>query len=176
MSKPNSLAALGEISQLAYVPTDFDKSVEYWTKTMGVGPFFLFENIALENMRYRGQSTDARFTVAIGYWGDVQIELIRAENDAPAHYNGEYGIKDRLHHVLLLTDDFSAAEQAFEDIGAETIVSGVFGGSRVAYVDPGDGPGGIVEVLETNDDIKGLFAMMKDAAKNWDGSEPLRKL
>ena len=176
MPKPGSIASIGDIAQMAYVPTDFEGAIDYWTKTMGVGPFFLFENIALDDMKYRGEPTDARFTVAIAYWGNVQIELVKPENDAPAHYNGEFGIKDRLHHVLILTEDFDSAQKALDDVGAETIVSGLFGGSRVVYADPGSGEGGLVEVLEVNQDTKGLFAVMQDAAKNWDGSDPIRSL
>lgn len=176
MPQADSIALLGDIAQLAFVPTDFEGAIEYWTGTMGVGPFFLFESIALEEMRYRGEPTEARFTVAIAYWGEIQIELVRAENDAPAHYNGEYGVRDRLHHVLILTEDFAATEKALADVGAETIVSGLFGGSRVVYADPGAGPGGLVEILEVNQDALDLFAMMKDAARGWDGSAPVRRL
>ena len=112
MPKPGSLTALGPCEQLAYVPSDFDAALKYWTETMGVGPFFLFENITLENMRYRGEPTDARFSVAMAYWNDIQIELFRPENDAPAHYNGEYGVQDRLHHTLVIVEDFEAAKRS----------------------------------------------------------------
>ena len=43
------------------------------------------------------------------------------------------------------------------------------------YVDAG-GPGHIVEQLQPMAGSEGLFAMMRDAAKDWDGSEPLRKV
>ena len=164
MPKPGSLTALRPCEQLAYVPSDFDAALKYWTETMGVGPFFLFENITLENMRYRGEPTDARFSVAMAYWNDIQIELFRPENDAPAHYNGEYGVQDRLHHTLVIVEDF------------EVIVEGTFGGARVYYVDPGAGPGGLLEILEKSEQGEQLFTMMRDAARDWDGSEPLRTL
>ncbi len=176
MPMPGSIAQLGPIVQLAYVPSDWDATINYWTKTMGVGPFFLFENIALDDMRYRGQPSDARFTVAIAYWGDMQIELVRAENDGPAHYNGEYGVKDQLHHVLIFVDDWAATLRAVEEAGAEVIVSGGFGGGNVVYVDPGSGPGGLIEIMKPGEGSEDLFAMMKAAAVDWDGSEPVRKL
>ncbi|MDP3673800.1 MAG: VOC family protein [Novosphingobium sp.] len=176
MPMPGSLAALGPIAQLAYVPSDWDGALEYWTRTMGVGPFFLIENIALDDMRYRGEPSEARFTVAIAYWGDVQIELVRADNDAPAHYNGEYGVKDQLHHVLIIVDDWAKAERAIAAAGAEVIVSGKFGGGNVAYVDPGSGPGGLVEIIVPGEGGPELFAMMKAASVGWDGSGPVRKL
>lgn len=176
MSKPNSIAALGPIVQMAYVPTDFDAAIDYWTETMGVGPFFMFENISLDEMKYRGEPTEAKFTVGIAYWGDIQIELVRGENDAPGHYNGEYGVKDQLHHVLLMVDDFAKAERVVAQAGAEIIVSGGFGGGKVMYVDPGSGPGGMVEILQPGEGVEDMFAMMKNAAKSWDGVEKICSL
>lgn len=176
MTKPGTLANLGPILQLAFVPSDFDAAIAYWTQTMGVGPFFLFENIALDDMRYRGTPTDARFTVAIAYWNDMQIELVRGDNDAPAHYNGEYGVKDQLHHMLVFVDDFAEAMRRVEEVGGEVIVSGGFGGGEVAYVDPGAGPGGLIEIMRPGEGAGDLFAMIREAARTWDGSDPVRRL
>lgn len=176
MPIPGSIAALGSIVQLAFVPSDWDAAIDHWTKTMGVGPFFLIENIALEDMRYCGEPTEARFAVAIAYWGDIQIELVRAENDAPAHYNGEYGNKGGLNHVLIMVDDWAEAERAIAAAGAKTIVSGKFGGGNVAYVDPGSGPGGLVEIIVPGEGSLELFAMIKAASVDWDGRDPVRKL
>lgn len=176
MPKPGSIPAFAPIAQLAYVPSDFDAALKYWTETMGVGPFFLIENIRLENMRYRGEPSDACFSVALAYWGDIQIELVRGENDAPAHYNGEYGVKDQIHHVLQLVDDFDAVAREVERVGGEAIVSGEFGGGKVAYFDLGGGPGNLVEVLQPGEGAHELFAMIKQAGVDWDGSDPVRKL
>ena len=176
MTKPKTIAGLGPIVQLAYVPSDWDATLRYWTETMGVGPFFLFEKLQLEGMKFKGEPNDAAFTLAIAYWGDVQIELVRAENDAPAHYNGEYAVHDRLNHVLILVDDFAEAERVVADAGAEVVVSGKFGGGEVMYVDPGAGPGSLVEILKPGPGGMDMFDMMKAAAQDWDGSDPIRTL
>lgn len=177
MTKIGPFKALGDIVQLAYLPTDFDATLRYWTETVGVGPFFLMENVRLGAMRYRGAPTDALFSIAIGYWGDVQIELIRPENDAPSIYNGAYGVKDRLHHVCIFVDSIADARRACSETGAEILVEGTVGDSgAVIYVDAGGGPGNVIELLEPMKGSEGLFAMMRDAARDWDGSEPLRIL
>lgn len=176
MPKPGKTAALAPISQMAFVPSDFEGAITYWTEKMGVGPFFLFENIALDDMKYRGKPTEARFTVAIAYWGDVQIELVKGENDAPAHYNGEYAVTDRLNHVLQFVDDFDASMRAVEEVGGEVIVSGGFGGGKVAYVDLGGGPGTLVEIMQPGEGAGDLFDLIKQAGIDWDGSDPVRKL
>lgn len=176
MPKPGSLTHFAPISQMAYAPSDFEAAIAHWTQNMGVGPFFMFENIALDDMEYCGEPTDARFTVAIAYWGDIQIELVRGENDAPAHYNGEYAVTDRLNHVLQFVDDFEASMAAVDAAGGKVIVSGGFGGGKVAYVDMGGGPGTLIEIMQPGEGAGDLFDMIKQAGIDWDGSEPVRKL
>ena len=163
--------------QLAWLPQDFDAAVRHWTQTMGVGPFFIMENIKLEDLRYLGEPTDAVFSLALAYWGDIQIELIRPENDAPSIYNGPYAVRDRLHHVCLLVDDIADAYAACAEHNAKILVEGKVGESgRVIYADPGGGPGSVIEILQTQPGTAELFGMIRQAGIGWDGSDPLRKL
>ncbi len=177
MGTENAIAALGEVMQLAFVPDDFDAAVEHWTKVMGVGPFFLMEGIHLEGMKYKGAPTDAVFDLALAYWGDIQIELIRPRDDHPSIYRGEYAdVGGGLHHVCILVDDIEEAYRVCGEQGAEIVIEGSLGDSRVIYVDPGRGPGSLVEILQQGESGPGQFAMIKQAGEGWDGSEPLRKL
>jgi len=125
MASTTGLAALGEIMQMAYVPDDFDAAVEHWTKRMGVGPFFLLEDIHLDGMTYKGAPTEARFDLALAYWGEIQIELIRPRDDHPSIYTGEYadvgaGSFGGLHHVCILVDDIADAYAACERQGDQS--------------------------------------------------------
>lgn len=179
--KKGGLASLGEIMQLAFVPDDFDAAVRHWTQTMGVGPFFLLEGIHLDGMKYKGEPTDAVFDLALAYWGELQIELIRPRDNHPSIYTGEYadlggGPMGNLHHVCILVDDIADAYAACEQHGAEIVIEGNFGSSRVIYADPGAGPGSLIEVLQQDPDGPDLFGMIKAAGEGWDGSEPLRSL
>jgi hypothetical protein len=56
------------------------------------------------------------------------------------------------------------------------VLEGRFGTSEVIYVDPGGGPGSLVEILQRAKDGPDLFGMIRAAAHSWDGSEPLRRL
>ncbi len=176
MARKTGISELGEVMQLAFVPDDFDAAVKHWTEGMGVGPFFLMEGIHLEGMKYRGKPTDAVFDLALAYWGDLQIELIRPRDDHPSIYTGEYGAVDGLHHVCILVDDIEEAYSVCGEQDAEVVIEGSLGDSRVIYVDPGSGPGGLVEILQQGAGGPDLFAMIKQAGESWDGSEPLRKL
>lgn len=175
--KPGPLKALGDVIQLAYFPTDFDAALRYWIETIGVGPFFVLNDVRLDEMTYRGVPTDAVFTMALGYWGDIQIELIKTDSDAPSLYTGDYAVRDRLHHVCIFVDDMAATRAACAEAGAEVIVAGKVGeDGEVIYVDPGQGPGHIIEFLQPVSGSVGLFQMMKDAARGWDGTDPIRVL
>lgn len=177
MTGTGSLASLGDIMQLAYVPSDFDAALKHWTEVIGAGPFFLLPDMSLPGGRYRGAPSDPVFTMALGYWGGMQIELIRPENDAPSIYRGDYGVTDRLHHVCILVDSIAEARARCAAAGADIVFEAPVGDSGgVIYADPGAGPGNLVELLEPQAGTRELFAMMRDAAKGWDGSEPVRSL
>jgi hypothetical protein len=173
-----TLASFGPSIQNAFVPKDFDRALTYWTKTMGVGPFFLMPHVKLENPKYRGQPTAADFDVAIAYWGDTQIELIRQHNDAPSIYKSwrDEG-REGLHHTLQLVDDMAAARAAVAAAGGEILQEGgLAGGGEVIYADLGGGPGTMIELLKPGPGGQGFFDMMKAAAKGWDGADPVRRL
>ncbi|MEZ5743041.1 MAG: VOC family protein [Sphingomonadaceae bacterium] len=177
MTKPNALTSLGPVGQLAYLPSDFDAAVKYWTETMGVGPFYVMENVALGDCKYKGVPTGSVFTIAIAYWGDVQIELIRPENGEPGIYVGEYAVTDCLHHICIFVDDIAEARKAAAEAGATVLIEGTVGADgEVIYVDPGAGPGHVIELLQNMTGAAEIFQMIKDAGKDWDGSEPLRIL
>ncbi|WP_062343828.1 VOC family protein [Novosphingobium sp. CCH12-A3] len=172
-----AITKLGPVGQLAYLPQDFDAAVKYWTETMGVGPFYLMENVALGDAKYKGVPTGAVFSIAIAYWGDVQIELIRPENSEPSIYTGEYAVTDSLHHICIFVDSIAEARAACAQAGATILVEGKVGeDGEVIYVDAGQGPGHVIELLQNMTGADAIFQMIKDAAKDWDGSEPLRKL
>jgi catechol 2,3-dioxygenase-like lactoylglutathione lyase family enzyme len=169
------LSAIGPVMQIAFVPDDFDAAIAHWTAVMGAGPFFLIDNIKLTESLYLGQPNECIFSIAIAYWGDMQIELIRQENDAPSIYRGAEG--QGLHHVCILTDDIASARATAEAAGAKILVEGrVDPDGAVLYVDTGGGPGSIVEILQPATGTLGLFEMIKAASQDWNGSEPVRRL
>jgi hypothetical protein len=177
MTKRGALTDLGPITQLAYLPSDFDAALRHWTQVVGAGPFFLLDHIALGDMTYLGRPSDAVFSVAIGYWGDMQIELIRPDNDGASIYTGDYAVKDRLHHVCIVVDDIAVARAALLAAEATILIEGKVGDTgAVIYADAGGGPGNVIEYVQLAQGGAGLFAMMRDAARDWDGTAPVRKL
>lgn len=174
---PPGLAGLGEIFQLAYVPADMDAAIAFWTETMGAGPFFRRSRIRFPGTLYHGEPSDIEFSVLIGHWGDLQIELIEQHNDAPSIYRdwrdaGHEG----LQHVCIEVDDIAAARAACVERGMEVVQELFWDRGGAIYVDAGGGPGTLVEMVQLSPEGRTRFAMYRDAARGWDGTEPLRDL
>jgi len=173
----SAIAQLGEVMQLAFVPADFDAALEHWLR-VGAGPFFALDHVRLDDVRYRGQPADIDFSMMIGYWGDLQVELIRQHNATPSIYKAwlDQG-REGLHHVCILVDDMAAARSACAAAGATVEQEGrVPGGGEVIYVDTGGGPGTMVEILKPSPGSREFFAMMREAHRGWDGADPVRRL
>ena len=54
------------------------------------------------------------------------------------------------------------------------VIEGKFGASEVIYVDPGEGTGHLVEILQQDKSGPDLFSIIKAASEGWDGTEPVR--
>ncbi len=172
-----SVAGIGEIMQLAFVPADFDAALAHWIG-MGAGPFFALDHVTLEQVTYQGRPADIDFSMVIGYWGDLQIELIRQHNDTPSIYKAwrDAG-REGLHHVCVLTDDIASAKAAVAAAGGSLLQAGkVPGGGEVFYADTGGGQGTMLEVLKPAPGGREFFAMMREAHRHWDGADPVRRL
>jgi methylmalonyl-CoA/ethylmalonyl-CoA epimerase len=171
-----AIKSLGTVMQLAFLPDDFDAALKHWTQVMGVGPFFLFEGAHLNGMTYRGVPTEAAFDIAMSYWGDIQIELVRPRDDHPSIYTGEYAnVGGGLHHVCIIVDDIKHAARVSEAHGGTVVLEGSLGDNEIIYVDPGQGPGHLIEMLQQCSNGPRFFNMVKAAAHDWDGSDPVRK-
>jgi hypothetical protein len=177
---PRKIAQLGQIFQLAFVPQDFAQTVQYWTQTIGAGPFFLLEHIKTENLKYLGKPARIDFTAALGYWNDIQIEIIKQHDDAPSIFSkwrqaGHHG----LHHVCMLVPDIDHARALCSEVDAVIVQEMEAGGgaSKIIYADTGGGPGTLIEMVQTDAARqKHFFAPMREAARNWDGTDPVRRL
>jgi hypothetical protein len=74
---------LGEPHHCAYVVEDIEATVNRLVDQLGAGPFFLIENVPLENVLSRDEPAEFVHNSAFGYCGDGAVELIEAVSLAP---------------------------------------------------------------------------------------------
>ena len=74
----------GQVRQNGYVVPDIAEAMDHWSRVLGVGPFFYFERVPIEQFRYRGELSPLQVSIALSNSGPLQIELIEQRNDAPS--------------------------------------------------------------------------------------------
>ena len=104
-----------------------------------------------------------------------QIELIEVNSSEPNVYHDLIAPdKTAFHHIGIWSDDYfkdkSALSAQFDnvmDMGTNT---------NICYFDTSAHNGAMLELIERNDGIVGLFGMIQQAAESWDGTNPARTM
>jgi methylmalonyl-CoA/ethylmalonyl-CoA epimerase len=171
------LPSFGPVLQLAFVPEDFRSELRHWSETVGAGPFYVRENYVLKGCIYRGRpKADITIDLAIGYWGDVQIELIAQTCETPSAYRewSELG-RSGVHHMGIQCEDPAGAREACRSRGLEIVQDMPGDGTgQIFYARDPDWRETMIEFIQINARRREYFAMMREAHRTWDGSEPIR--
>jgi methylmalonyl-CoA/ethylmalonyl-CoA epimerase len=170
---------LGEPHHQAYVVADIEATVSALVDQLGAGPFFLIENVPLEEVLSRGEPAEFAHNSAFGTCGDSPIELIQTVSVAPDRVEERFsGSRPRVHHVAYVVPPTQVAEvrSSLDERGLPQYLSSQFGGAETTLHDASAVLGHDLEIHGDNDGLRDFFGMVRGAAEGWDGSEPLRTL
>ncbi len=168
---------LGEPHHNAYLVEDIEATVNRMVEQLGAGPFFLVENVPLENVLSRGEPAKLVHNSAFGRCGGGAIELMEITRAAPERVEERFsGPRPRIHHVayVLSTAEVAEVRAALDQRGLPEYLSAELGETHNTFHDASASLGHDIEV---HDDVPGLrdfFEMVRRGAEGWDGSEPLR--
>ena len=171
MTKTGSTSAvpIEGIVQLNYIVDDLDEAAMRWAG-LGAGPFFHLFPPATPIL-YKGETRIIQMQVSCGWHKDKMIELCRPL-EGPEHDGG-----NGLHHVAAFATDFDAATAAFEARGQAVLIRPLeYGDMRWCFIDTKSEFGHLLELYEHSPAIDGLYEMVEEASKNWDGRDPIRTL
>jgi catechol 2,3-dioxygenase-like lactoylglutathione lyase family enzyme len=175
----------GDVRQIAFVVRDVERALRYWTETLGVGPFFVLRKFTPDSFRYRGEpSPPPELTIAFGNSGALQIELIQQHDDRPSAYRDFLASgREGLQHVSswLTRGEYDATMARMLATGAVPAHEGAFSGTGVRFAyfaTDAATPGGIMyEIADIAEpQIYPMMQMIADAARGWDGTDPVREL
>jgi hypothetical protein len=167
----------GKIAQIGYVVRDIDASIDQWVRR-GVGPWFYVDRVQTDYFLYRGVESELEVSVAVANSGELQRELIQPRNNASSAFTefldaGHAGAQ----HVAYWTEDFQQLYDNALSLGYTVTQEGSIGGEhgRFAYLDTEHDHGTAIEISDISGPTGPFFSDIRDAAANWDGTDPIRR-
>jgi len=157
--------------QIAYAVDDVIAAAESCV-ARGAGPFFVREHIEVANSRMHGKSAPFDHSSAYGQWGDLMVELL-----CEHHRDAErVGPKSGVHHMAFFVDDIAESQTALNEHGWAEVMYAEAGSTGFAFHDARAELGHLIEIYEDSDGLLNFYAMVRSAATDWDGTDPVRVL
>ncbi|MFM6831993.1 MAG: VOC family protein [Novosphingobium sp.] len=168
---------MGGVMQTAFVVADIRASIAHFQRDCAAGPFFLLDHFLGENQFYRGAASVADVTIAMGFVGHMQIELIQPLDDNPSVYRETILQRGHgFHHFGIACEDVEAALPDYLASGYElAFKAAVPTGGSVAYLEGGHAAApGFLELIPATPGMDAHFTAMWRASQGWDGADPVR--
>ena len=179
MSRSALAALAGGPVQIAYGVTDIAQAAQTWTATLGAGPFFLrhhipvdgvwVDDVLVDDVLVGGAPGVFDHSSAYGQWGSIMVELVAVHAPATLAATG-------IHHLAYFVHSFDEAAEELTANGWPVALTAMAGSTRFGFFDARGDLGHLIEIYEPSPGLLGFYAMVADAAQDWDGSDPIRTL
>ena len=132
----------GTLFQIGYVVPNLDAALTHLNTKLGASRFMVLREIIVENGWFRGSQAPINHSMAFGYVGDVQFEVIE-----PVAGKSTYSeFLDRVpeggvHHLGYAVEDYDGATRDLTARGYRLVQRGTFGDTKFGYFETPDDPG-----------------------------------
>jgi len=167
----------GDMRQVGIVVRDIEAAMRHWVEVCGVGPWFYTDRLPVTAFTYRGtRHDDIHLSIALANSGDVQLELIQQRCDTPSMYQDFLRAgREGMQHWSSWPADYSAKLRSALANGYTIGQQGESARGPFVYLWNEGHPGTVIEMAEMTPARERIFAGVRDAARNWDGTDPVRR-
>lgn len=164
------------VSHVGYIVEDIPTAVDRWG-IVGVGPFFVIENAVFDSVESYGKPGIFKHSGAFSWWGEFGLELHQIEDVQPADAAAKLGVGggQAVNHVAIETPTAEEDSARLEELGMPMFLLAKVGPieDRLHWA-----PflGHAIEIHQQSEFLTDFWRKIAAAAKDWDGSEPLRPL
>lgn len=166
--------AHGPVTQICWVTDDIDATTTLLTDQFGVGAWTRLDSIEFseETTTLRGEPVRFVCNIALGYAGDLQLEVIAPVEGPTIHaeFLAEHGAG--LHHVCFEVDDMAAAVAGAEEAGLPVLMRGSMMGGEIefAYLDGSAGGAPYIELARIGPAMREFYDAVRTASRADQGS------
>lgn len=135
-----------KIDHIGIVVKDIQKTVEYYSSTLGIGPFRVFE-VNIPDAIVQGKVSSLRIKAAIAKLGSLDIELIESIEGENIYAEFLKSRGEGLHHLAMLVDDVDKEVAELKEQGIRVLQGAKTPAGSFAYLDTEEIGGVIIELL-----------------------------
>ena len=150
------------IFHMAYVVPDLHAAFSFFRKTMGVPKFLVKEDVTLQDQTYMGRPADLHQSIAFGFAGPIEIELIQPLSGVSSY--SEYLRKTPeggIQHLGILVDDYDKGIAEMQAKGFNLVQTGRNGETLFGYFDTDRVMGTLTEIVYRAPKEREMFERMK---------------
>ncbi|MGH6696124.1 alcohol dehydrogenase catalytic domain-containing protein [Sphingopyxis sp.] len=162
----------GQFDQISVATDDLDRTIGFWERQVGVGPWTVFRGLNL-SMRYETRAITLPCNVAVAWHDGRLLELIQVGGDGPSPFHDALNRPIiGLQRLAFATDDIDRDARNAESRGMERFADGEVAGQRFVYFRSSEAPGVILELLERTPMFDRLVECLKARAQRFTPSLP----
>lgn len=150
------------IFHMAYVVPDLHAALGFFRDKMGVPKFLVKEDVTLQDQTYMGRPADLHQSIAFGFAGPIEIELIQPLSGISSY--SEYlkrTPEGGIQHLGLLVDDYDKGIAEMQAKGFNLVQTGRNGETRFGYFDTDRVMGTLTEIVYRAPKEREMFERMK---------------
>ncbi len=152
----------GTLFQIGYVVPNLDTALAHLNNTLGAPRFMVLRGIIVENGWFRGSQAPINHSMAFGYVGDMQFEIIEPVSGKSTYSEFLERVPEGgVHHLGFSVEDYDAATADLLARGYRLVQRGTFGGTKFGYFETSDDPGTVTEIIYLDPNVQGMFANIK---------------
>lgn len=152
----------GTLFQIGYVVPNLDAALAHLNAKLGAPQFMVLREIVVENGWFRGSTAPINHSMAFGYVGDMQFEMIEPVSGKSTYSEFlERVPAGGVHHLGYSVDDYEGATADLLARGYRPVQRGTFGDTKFGYFESPDDPGTVTEIVYLDANVKSMFASIK---------------
>jgi len=152
----------GTLFQIGYVVPNLDAALAHLNTKLGAPRFMVLREIIVENGWFRGSQAPINHSMAFGYVGDVQFEIIEPVSGKSTYSEFLERVPEGgVHHLGYAVEDYNAATADLPARGYQPVQRGTFGDTKFGYFETSDDPGTVTEIVYLDANVRGMFASIK---------------
>jgi hypothetical protein len=166
------------IVQIGYHVPDIEAVARQFADNFGWGPFFVMHHVELKQCIYRGKPATLDHGLACGQAGPIMVELNQQYGDEPSIFRDMYAANQfGVQHHASFADDVDEEVKRYNSLGFPTAMrASTSNGVDYAFIDTRPLFGYMVELYPRSDGLMQWYDMVREAAREWDGRDPVRLL